>query len=469
MYDHMDLATLRNQHQRLIYEGYALTKDKDDLLLTFNLTLEPSIHFQAKLKIKNLEPEILEQISTQANLDPQLDRLFFHLGLAEIPSYFKAACPREIVIKHQGQMTEEGKGFWHNLLINGLGEFYYQNHIDFTGSDFLQIKLEQTKSAQAIADEINLTRKKFKPKPQSTMLIPVGGGKDSATVLALIEEKKLPYDVFLLAPHAPSAKKIALLLQKEGHCQRIIEAERTIDPQLLELKRKGYLNGHTPFSAYLAFACVTIAYLYGHKNILLGNEQSSEEENLLYLGYKINHQYSKSLDFEQKFTAYSQTQLFRKEQGHPSKNPPRYFSFLRPFSELEITQKLCNFASKDPRFAQILTIFKSCNVDQKEDRFCQQCPKCVFVFTMFAAFLDEKFVSSQIFSENLFTKKSLEPIFLDLAGFGDKKPFECVGTFAEMRQALLLAYAKSKSPSPFLTAISRKITQQNLLAKLRNQ
>ncbi|HPS40519.1 MAG TPA: UDP-N-acetylmuramoyl-L-alanine--D-glutamate ligase [Candidatus Woesebacteria bacterium] len=470
MRDRLDLDTLRSKHQRLIYEGFVLAKDERDLLLTFNLTLEPDIHFQPKLKIKNLSPEILQQIPTQENLDPQLDRLFFHLGLAEIPSYFKAACPAEIVIKHQGQITKKSISFWHNLLISGLGEFYYQNKIDFTSADFVQIKLEKTH-----AKKTNLTKVTFKQsqsaaqKEKSSILIPVGGGKDSATVLAMIEERKLPYDIFLLAPHAPSAKKIALLLQKEGHCQKIIEAERIIDPQLFELNKKGYLNGHTPFSAYLAFVSVTIAYLYGQENILLGNERSSEEENLVYLGHKINHQYSKSLDFEQKFAAYSQTQLFLPTLTNASKHSPHYLSLLRPFSELEITQKLCAFANKDSRFARILTIFKSCNVGQKEDRFCHQCPKCAFVFTMFSAFLDEQFVSEKIFSENLFAKKSLEQTFLDLAGFGDKKPFECVGTFAEMRQALLLAYEKSKAPTPFLKTINRKIAQQNLMDKLRDQ
>jgi hypothetical protein len=100
---------------------------------------------------------------------------------------------------------------------------------------------------------------------EQSYLVPVGGGKDSATVLGILEEKKMPYDVFLLAPHAPAAKKIALLLKKKGLCQKIIEVERFIDPLLLNLNQQGYLNGHTPFSAYLAFVSSTVAYLYGQK------------------------------------------------------------------------------------------------------------------------------------------------------------------------------------------------------------
>lgn len=453
----MDLKNLRLAHPNLIYEGYDLVKENSDLLLNFSFLLEPDIHFQPKLRFKNLDAKIIEQIDSKENLDPQLDRLFFHLGMAEIPSYFKAACPPKIVIKHQGQITEKAKDFWHDLLINGLGEFYYQNQIDFTVPDFIKIELEKT------AINAKSQSKTFQSIKSSPVLVPVGGGKDSSTVLGMLEERKLPYDVFLLSPHSPAAKKIALFLQGKGLCQKIIEVERTVDPLLLTLNHQGYLNGHTPFSAYLAFASSAVAYLYGQENILLGNEASSEEENLLYLGHKINHQYSKSLDFEQKFAKYSQENLFESE------NPPKYLSLLRSLSELEITKKFCDLAKKDQRFAKILTTFKSCNVGQKNDRWCHNCPKCAFVFTMLCAYLDEEFVSTQIFHENLFAKESLQQTFLDLAGFGDKKPFECVGTFEEVRETLLLAYEKSKNPVPFLREMKKRIKKFELMNKLENK
>lgn len=461
----MDLTHLRQTHQRLIYEGFSLLQVDQDLVLTFKLTLEPDLKFSPSLKIKNLPSEILEQVNNQKTLDPTLERLFFQLGLAEIPSYFKLACPSEILIRHQGQISAEAIPFWQDLLIRGLGEFYYQNQIDFTTPDFIKIKLEKTTTSTPVA-----SAQVARPlsSTSSPVLIPVGGGKDSATVLGIMEKRQLPYDIFLLAPHAPAAKKIATLLQKNGHCQNIIEAERSIDPQLIALNRQGYLNGHTPFSAYLAFASTTLAYLCGQNDILLGNEASSEEENLLYLGQQINHQYSKSLDFEQKFRHYSKHQIFDQQLFAQAKGP-QYTSLLRPFSELQITAMLCDFAKQNQTFAQILTTFKSCNVGQQQDRWCHNCPKCAFVFSMLSAYLDETVVSQQIFTENLFAKKSLEQTFFDLAGFGDKKPFECVGTFAEVRQAILLAYARSKKPSPFLRQLRQKIQAKNLLTKLREQ
>ena len=455
----MDLAHLRQKHPRLIYDGFKLQQVEQDLILTFHLFLEPDLHFAPTLKIKNLPQEILEQINDRQTLNPTLERLFFHLGLAEIPSYFKVACPAEVLIRHQGQIEAAALDFWHDLLIRGLGEFYYQNQLDFTPANFIQVKSELIEDLENSGQKSN-----FQSPKASQILIPVGGGKDSATVLGMMEERHLPYDVLLLAPHAPAAKKIALLLQEKGLCQRIIEVERSIDPQLLKLNQEGYFNGHTPFSAYLAFLSTTVAYLFGQQRILLGNEASSEEENLLYLGQKINHQYSKSLEFEKKFSSYSQEFLFPK-----LKEAPQYLSLLRSLSELEITKKLCDLAKTDPRFTEILHTFKSCNVGQQKDIWCHNCPKCAFVFTMLSAYLDEKVVSQDIFQENLLDKAELKQTFLDLAGFGSKKPFECVGTFAEVREALALNYQKNQSPNPLLRELWQKISALKMMDKLRQK
>ncbi len=450
----MDLDSLRSRHPRLIYSGYEWQIADRDLVLTFKLLLEPEISFRPQLTFKNLPPEVLARL--QAPLDQQLDRLFFQLGLAEIPSYYKAACPREIVITHQGQFVPEMLEFWQDLLLQGLGEFFYQNQIDFTSDDFVTWRLEEGEG------EKSPTASPSAPATnQAHILIPVGGGKDSATVLAMIEEKKLPYDVLLLAPHSPAATHIAQLMQAEGHCREIITLERRIDPQLIELNTQGYFNGHTPFSAYLAFASSTVAYLYGQQHIWLGNEQSSEEENLTYLGRKINHQYSKSFEFEQKFRHYATEHLFVDQN-----TSPQYRSMLRAFSELEITEKLCAYQAADPRFAKVLRLMRSCNVGQKSGTWCHNCPKCAFVFTMLSAFLDEKIVREEIFKENLFAKPELEQTLLDLAGFGDKKPFECVGTFAEVREALLLAWQRDQSGTPFLRALKQKIKSQRPFEQL---
>ena len=49
-----------------------------------------------------------------------------------------------------------------------------------------------------------------------------------------------------------------------------------------------------------------------------------------------------------------------------------------------------------------------------------------------------------IFGKNLYQDESLLPMFKDVLGFGEMKPFECVGTFEESQAALYMARDKFK-------------------------
>jgi hypothetical protein len=62
------------------------------------------------------------------------------------------------------------------------------------------------------------------------------------------------------------------------------------------------------------------SYLYNYKYIILSNEKSASEENLIWNSLKINHQYSKSFEFEKDFVEYKNKYI--------SKNI-KYFSLLR--------------------------------------------------------------------------------------------------------------------------------------------
>lgn len=455
------LTALREKHARLVYRGYQYHLEGTDLVLVFDLFLEPNIAFHPTVRLTKLPSALIEQLTREA-LHPTLDRLFFHLGMAEIPSYYKAACPPLITIEHQGQLSQADLPFWHNLLRQGLGEFYYRNQIDFTKPDFLHIELVEGATNKHLIDT-NLTLTK-NTHTQSPILVPIGGGKDSATLLCMLEDKQLRYDALLLAPHSIAAKEMAMHMQKQGSCQNIIEVERSIDPQLIALNQQGYFNGHTPFSAYLAFLSTTVASLYGHAHIYLGNEKSSEEENLLWLGQAINHQYSKSLEFEELFRSYSAQVLF---QGQP--DAPVYRSALRNLNELEITGKLVEFAKQSSVFAQFLTMMRSCNVGQKQGMWCHDCPKCAFVFLLLSAHLDASRVRQEIFQENLFAKPSLRQTFLDLAGLGDKKPFECVGSFAEVQTAFLQTERRNQLRENDLTFFVRSIKKHQRLQALEQK
>jgi hypothetical protein len=84
-----------------------------------------------------------------------------------------------------------------------------------------------------------------------------------------------------------------------------------------------------------------------------------------YLGSFINHQYSKSSEFEKRFKQYCRKYLA---------NNLSYTSYLRKYSELEIAKMF----TKYPKY---FSTFSSCNQGLKTgERWCGNCPKCLFVY-----------------------------------------------------------------------------------------
>ena len=194
---------------------------------------------------------------------------------------------------------------------------------------------------------------------------------------------------------------------------------RVIDKNLLELNKQGYLNGHTPFSAIVAFTSYLMAYLTNRKYIVLSNEGSANEPTII--GTNINHQYSKTYEFEKDFYEYTKKYF---------KIDIKYFSLLRPIKEIQIAYLFS-------KYKEYHKIFRSCNVGSKSNPWiwCLNCPKCLFVFIILRAFLSLEEMTS-IFGENLLDKKELEKDFLELIGQSDTKPFECIGTIDEVKYAM---------------------------------
>ena len=141
---------------------------------------------------------------------------------------------------------------------------------------------------------------------------------------------------------------------------------------------------------------------------MVSNERSSNEGNLEYQGTIINHQYSKSFEFEKKFREYNEKYL----------SGVNYFSFLRPLYELQIMKLFSEMPKYHP-------IFRSCNVGQKTDSWCRACPKCMSVYLGLKLFIPENELNAIFGGEVRIDKEQL------LA-----RPFECVGTLEETRAVL---------------------------------
>ena len=262
--------------------------------------------------------------------------------------------------------------------------------------------------------------------------MPIGGGKDSVVTLELLRRAGKRIRPLIMNPRGATIEctRVAGFTMDE-----VLVIRRTIDPKLLELNAQGYLNGHTPFSAMLAFYTMLASYLSGIPNVALSNENSANESTVL--GTTVNHQYSKSLEFENDFREYVRVRSAEMSgcAGEGACVPVfNYFSFLRPLSELQIAMLFS-------RFTQYHDVFRSCNVGSKQDIWCGHCAKCLFAYIILSPFIEPERLNT-IFGKAMLDDLTLEHEFRQLVGMEETKPFECVGTVSEVRQALAMAVSR---------------------------
>lgn len=400
----MDKVTaLREKHPVFSYENFAYKQEDSHLVISFSFKISPGIEFNPHIKIEDINNEQFTNIDKKV-----LENFIFNLGLVEMISYWKATCSPKIEIK-AGAIDKKQITWWKNLIIKGLGEFFYQNNINFKNDKFVEI---ENKSESRFEKDVSDHTDRY--------LVLNGGGKDSAVAFEILKEIKKDCTILMLNPTSSS-----LELAGVSDIGNKITVERKIDSRLLELNSKGYLNGHTPFSAYLAFLSLVCALILNYRYIVVSNESSANEENVDFLGEKINHQFSKSFEFEKEFREYVSTNL--------SENI-KYLSVLRPLYELQISKIFANY----PKY---FGAFKSCNKAQKDNAWCGKCPKCLSTYITLYPFIETEKLN-KIFNRDLYTSENLTELLLYITGVRQPKPFECVGTYEELREGLKLSIKK---------------------------
>ncbi len=389
-----------------------------DYIYTYNYRINGLDEFQHRIIFHDVDA---------SNLRFQHPQLFttlgYHLGLIEAFSYWKLTASPTFHLNsiqlHQAQLD-----FWHDLLMGGMSEYFYINDIDFTPADFVKFTC-------GLIPAYGIKKVIF-PSKKRHSLVCLGGGKDSAVMLSLLTRAHEHFTNLIAKPSSPAADKQAGLSGQET-----AYFTREFDPKLKQYNQQGFLNGHVPFSASIAFASVLAAVLHCANYCLVGNESSADEDSLTWHDHKINHQYSKSTKFEQAFQNYCSQYLVTNV---------KYFSFLRPFNEFQIAQLFCT----DPSY---WLISRSCNRGQQQNIWCHHCAKCLFVYLLLAAFMDHDALTHQIFDHDLLDDMSLASIFEELLGLRPAKPLECVGTREESMVAFYLVYKKftqSDQPLPAL-------------------
>lgn len=429
----MKINELRKEYPIFYYNNYRITEEKEIIKIDFEFEISGLSKFNPRIEIIKKEFKFKD---INSNI---VKNIVFNLGMVEAISYFKATCSPEFVVKC-GYLDKSQEKWFKKLFYLGLGEFRYINKIDIDENEFVNFiskgeKLELEKTEE-----------------NSGIIIPIGGGKDSIVTLDLLKDYRKESLAFCIGSKIVSLE-CAKIAGFENN--QIIEVKRVIDKNLIKLNGKGFLNGHTPFSAIVAFVSYLCGHLLGKKYITLSNESSANESNVD--GENINHQYSKTIEFENDFREYAVEYL---------KAGVEYFSLLRPISELQIAMLF----SKLEKYHKV---FKSCNVGSKTEpwKWCCNCPKCLFVFTILSPFLyKEKLVN--IFGEDLFEREDLLKTFISLCGYAETKPFECVGTYSEIKYAITKTIENCENKLPFLLEYYKEnfeLSKDELLKTYNNE
>ncbi len=386
---------LREQFSFFEYQSYSFKVVDGNLEASFVFNLDGKIFFKPKIYIPSREFYNLQKENEIANF-------VFHMGMVELVSYWKATCSSNVLITPHG-LNMHQVSWWKKLYFHGLGEFFYLNNINVDIDSFMNLS--------STGSNISPISRKL---TENKVLVPIGGGKDSIVSLELLKPSSIEVVPLIVNPREASIRTINIAGFEEDDCVII---KRSIDPQLLQLNEEGYLNGHTPFSAMLAFVCALGCHITGVSNIALSNESSANEATVP--GSKINHQYSKTFEFENDFNDYIRKYL----NGNIN-----YFSFLRPINELQI-------AALFSRFERHFDSFRSCNVGSKVDSWCGKCPKCMFTYIILSPFIERNRLI-EIFGKDMTEDEALSHIMNELQGKSPVKPFECVGTPDEVNAAL---------------------------------
>ena len=386
----------RKKYPVFYYESYNIDQQEDKVIISYHFKIDGLSEFSPKWSFK------LPENSNFDTKDEIINNIVFNIGMVEVISYLKATCSPKLVVKC-GYLNSDQIAFYKKLYFNGLGEFFYRNSIATTIDDFLEI--ESTYNKPFLSQELNNL---------NGNLILIGGGKDSLVSLDLLGSDKTNNKCYILNPRDSWVDGVIL----SGYTQKdIFSMKRLIDPNLIELNKNGYLKGHTPLSALLAVSSLLPAYILNKKNICVSNESSANEPTVK--NTKINHQYSKSFEFETDFRNYC------KQFISPSFN---YFSVLRPLSEYQIAK----YFSK---LVHLHNVFHSCNLGSKTDVWCHECPKCLFIYLLLSPFLSQQKLK-EIFGVNMLEDVKNLPEFEKLIGVTDEKSFECVGSRSEINFAI---------------------------------
>ncbi len=338
-----------------------------------------------------LDPALLRDTAPEG-LDAALDLVHLVMGT----SYYKLRAPGRITVRRPVSKAQYAVA--EAAYSAGLGEFAAVNRLPLPHTVEWDVEVHDAPAPVPAAGGRGA-------------LLPVGGGKDSALAMVVIP------DGTALAVNPTDAQRD--VARAAG--APLLGVRRRLDPLLIQRTQEGGLNGHVPVTAINSAISTLVAVLGGYDPVVFANERSADEETMSVGGVPVNHQYSKSYEFERLFAAATA------EVG------VTYFSLTRQLSELATVAAVAALPLREHILSCNRSYTQRHMGGEATQRWCLHCDKCLFTFLMFAVFLTPA-EAQRMFGGNPLADASLVEGFRVL--WATDKPFDCVGERAESAAAL---------------------------------
>lgn len=383
-------------------------------------------------------PELVETVTVPGapfTLEPAraaaVERALRLLHLVAGVSYYKAAVPGEIRIDSY-TIDADTAALLEQVYLNGLGEFAYRNGLDLRGR--IRFPFDPA-LATAAAPALGLGER---------ALVAIGGGKDSLVSIEALRAMGVEQAVTWIG----NSQLIRTCAERTGLAT--LNIGRALAPQLFEINRQGAYNGHIPVTAVNSAILVLAALLTGAGQVVFSNERSASYGSLIPGAGEVNHQWSKGWAFER---------MFGEQVERAVAADLRYYSLLRPLSELAVARQFARNDHYDEHFSSCNRNFHILG-EKPAQRWCGLCPKCHFVFLALAPFMSKARLV-RIFGRNLLDEDAQAAGFDALLEYQDHKPFECVGEGRESRAAMAALAARADWREDALVArFAREILPQ---------
>jgi len=386
-------------------------------------------------------PELIETVTVpgapfalDAARGAAVERMARLLHLIAGVSYYKAAVPEEIRIDSYA-IDADTAALLELIYVNGLGEFAYRNGLNLHGKIKFPVGPSPQPSPASGRGSSNDALSEEHPLPlagegrgegrapaldlREHALVAIGGGKDSLVSIEALRALGVEQTVTWIG----GSQLIKACAERTG--LPTLNLGRALAPQLFEYNRQGAYNGHIPVTVVNSAIMALAALLRGVDQVVFSNERSASYGSVIEGTGEVNHQWSKGWDCERAFGEYL--------QAHVAADL-RYYSLLRPLSELAVARQFARGDRYDAHFSSCNRNFHILG-ERPASRWCGVCPKCHFVFLALAPFMTKPRLVS-IFGRNLLDDPAQTDGFDALLEYRNHKPFECVGEGRESRAAM---------------------------------